>query len=280
MSPVSVEEGAMSLRPVDQHSRDDFSPGAPRLAFEHDRSENACSSRRAFLAATASALVTAGTARAEESPAMPHVVLLGDSIFDNAAYVGGGPDVVRQLQDRLPQDWRSSLAALDGSTISDIHDQLAQVPADTTHLVISIGGNDALGQAEILGAPSVSVADTMLQLADIQQAFRAAYSEMIDAVLRLNLPTAICTIYDPRYPDPIQRRVATTALAVLNDCILREAASRGLPLIDLRVVCDEDADFANPIEPSVQGGAKIATAIASLVTQHDFGSGRSQLFVR
>jgi len=28
---------------------------------------------------------------------MRHVVLLGDSIFDNAAYVHGGPDVVAQL---------------------------------------------------------------------------------------------------------------------------------------------------------------------------------------
>jgi lysophospholipase L1-like esterase len=270
----------MSPRPVHQPGTDDFAPSALPFAFGRGRGGIFCSSRRAFLVATAGALVTAGIARAEEGPAMPHVVLLGDSIFDNAAYVGGGPDVVRQLQDRLPQGWRAGLAAIDGSTISDIDDQLGQLPAGTTHLVISIGGNDALGQAAILGAPSVSVADTMLQLADIQQAFRAEYSEMIEAVLRLNLPTAICTIYDPRYPDPIQRRVATTALAVLNDCILREAASRGLPLIDLRVVCNEDADFANPIEPSVQGGAKIATAIASLVTQHDFGSGRSQVFVR
>ncbi|MDP8949728.1 MAG: SGNH/GDSL hydrolase family protein, partial [Actinomycetota bacterium] len=32
--------------------------------------------------------------------AMNHVVLLGDSIFDNAAYVGGAPDVVRQVRQR------------------------------------------------------------------------------------------------------------------------------------------------------------------------------------
>jgi hypothetical protein len=35
-----------------------------------------------------------------------------------------------------------------------------------------------------------------------------------------------------------------------------------LTLIDLRLVCDEDTDFANPIEPSVHGGAKIARVIA------------------
>ena len=29
---------------------------------------------------------------------MRRVVLLGDSIFDNAAYVAGGPDVIKQVQ--------------------------------------------------------------------------------------------------------------------------------------------------------------------------------------
>jgi hypothetical protein len=51
-----------------------------------------------------------------------------------------------------------------------------------------------------------------------------------------------------------------------------------LPLIDLRLVCNEDADFANPIEPSVRGGAKIATAIAALVAEHDFVRRRSEVF--
>jgi hypothetical protein len=29
---------------------------------------------------------------------MKHIVLLGDSIFDNGAYVNGGPDVVTRLK--------------------------------------------------------------------------------------------------------------------------------------------------------------------------------------
>jgi hypothetical protein len=29
---------------------------------------------------------------------MPHLILLGDSILDNAAYTEGGPDVVTQLR--------------------------------------------------------------------------------------------------------------------------------------------------------------------------------------
>ena len=48
---------------------------------------------------------------------------------------------------------------------------------------------------------------------------------------------------------------------LLNDKI-RQTFARGLTLIDLRLICNEDADFANPIEPSARGGAKIAQAIS------------------
>jgi hypothetical protein len=33
---------------------------------------------------------------------MAHIVLLGDSIFDNAAYVGNRPDVIQQLRTKIP----------------------------------------------------------------------------------------------------------------------------------------------------------------------------------
>ncbi|MGT2478762.1 hypothetical protein ACU4GR_07525 (plasmid) [Methylobacterium oryzae CBMB20] len=88
---------------------------------------------------------------------------------------------------------------------------------------------------------------------------------MLDAVQATTRPTALCTIYDPRYPDPQRRRLAGTALTLLNDVITREAFARRLTLLDLRVLCGADADFANPIEPSVQGGQKIAQAIAAFL---------------
>ena len=40
-------------------------------------------------------------------------------------------------------------------------------------------------------------------------------------------------------------------------------------LVDLRLVCTEAADYANPIEPSTAGGAKIARAVAALVDPAD-----------
>jgi hypothetical protein len=71
------------------------------------------------------------------------------------------------------------------------------------------------------------------------------------------------------------------ALAGFNEVILREAFAAGLPVLDLRLVCDQRADYSplSPIEPSVVGGAKIARVIAEAVTAHDFGRGRSCVYV-
>ena len=46
-----------------------------------------------------------------------HIVLLGDSIFDNGAYVDGGIDVVNHLRKVIPSDWKASLRAVDGSLV-------------------------------------------------------------------------------------------------------------------------------------------------------------------
>jgi hypothetical protein len=58
---------------------------------------------------------------------MKHIVLLGYSVFDNAAYVVGGPDVVEQLRKRLPAGWRATLRAVDGSVTASIERQLHQL---------------------------------------------------------------------------------------------------------------------------------------------------------
>ena len=100
-----------------------------------------------------------------------------------------------------------------------------------------------------------------------------------DRVAALKLPTAVCTIYEARYEDPDLRKIAAAGLAIFNDIILREALLRGLPVIDLRIMFDDDADYANAIEPSVKGGEKIARAISTLVETHDFTRRRSAIYV-
>ena len=233
--------------------------------------------RRRVLAALALVLPPPARSqtRASGETFMPHVVLLGDSVFDNAIYVGGGPDVVQQLRTVLPEGWQATLLAVDGHVISDVPHQLDRLPNSATHLVVSVGGNDALRTSGVIERSTRSVGEALGLLAEVRERFQTAYSAMLDAVEAAARPAALCTIYDPRYPDPARRRLTTTALALLNDVITREAFTRGLSLIDLRVLCGEDADFANPIEPSVQGGEKMAGAIAAFLhTPHDVQGSR------
>lgn len=209
---------------------------------------------------------------------MNHVILLGDSIFDNAAYVGNGPDVIRQLRAILPVGWNAGLLAVDGSMTVNISRQVERLPAEATHLILSIGGNDAINNADILNRRAASTADALNQLANAADQFEYNYNTMLRAVVARNLPTALCTIYYPCFPDANVQRLSVTALTVFNDCIIRAAVANGLPLIDLRLICNNEGDYANPIEPSVQGGEKISAAIKSLVLEHDFTQKRAVVF--
>ena len=209
---------------------------------------------------------------------MSHIVLLGDSIFDNAAYVCGGPPVIEQLQAKLPAGWQATLLAVDGSTAQQVAVQLERLPTDATHLVVSTGGNDALGNVNIVSESARSTAEVLEKLAGISERFQTAYREMLRAALALKLPAAVCTIYYPNFPDPGIQRVLSTALTIFNDVIIREAFAAGVPLVDFRLVCNETADYANEIEPSVAGGEKITSAILQLIREHEFASRRTEVF--
>jgi hypothetical protein len=56
-----------------------------------------------------------------------HVVLLGDSICDNASYTKGRPDVISQVRQFLPMGWRATLLAVDGAPTDDVPSQAARV---------------------------------------------------------------------------------------------------------------------------------------------------------
>lgn len=209
---------------------------------------------------------------------MGHIILLGDSILDNAAYVGGGLDVVSHLRRQIPAGWRASLKAVDGSRVEAVRGQASGLPDDATHLFVSAGGNDALSNADVLRMKVSSSAEVFARLADLASAFESQYREMLRAVLGLNRPAAVCTIYYPRMPEPFAQKVAVAALATFNDVIVRQAFLAGVPLIDLRLVCDEDSDYANEIEPSEAGGGKIAGVIARVAREHDFKSGKTAAY--
>lgn len=198
---------------------------------------------------------------------MRHVVLLGDSIFDNGAYVAGGPDVPAQLREALGVGGEVTLLARDGSVTRDVHTQLERVPQGASHLVLSVGGNDALGHLGMVDEAAGSVAEVLDRLARMARDFDLAYRQLLVQLLRKEIPLVLCTIYEGALGDPALQRRAATGLCQYNDVILRAAIEHRLALVDLRLACDSPRHYVNAIEPSVAGGARIAAAVARAITQ-------------
>ena len=208
---------------------------------------------------------TLAAVRTEEIRVAEHIALLGDSIFDNAAYTQGLPDVVTHLRGLLPAGFKVSLFAVDGSTTADVRDQVREIASDVTRIVLSIGGNNALLNSDILNLRVASTREALLlfgkRVAEFEQSYRAALAVVLQRVPN----TTVCTIYNGNLPRD-QAPSARVALMMFNDVILRAAFHWRLPVIDLRLICSEPSDYANPIEPSGSGGAKIARAIAATLS--------------
>ena len=127
--------------------------------------------------------------------------------------------------------------------------------------------------SEILDTAVESSADTFMLLSRAVREFESSYRTTLDSCLALGLPLVVCTVYNGNFPDPRLQECIAVALAVFNDVIIRAAVERHLRVIDLRLVCSSPSDYANPIEPSSTGGAKIARAIARAIAEPTHQSG-------
>ena len=226
---------------------------------------------------------------------MKHIILAGDSIFDNRLYVKSGePDVIKQLESLLAKGDKATLLAVDGAEIKDVEEHLENRPGDATHLFISAGGNDGLSMLDSLRDPVSSMGEGFLKFNPIRQDFEKKYSKMLRQALKVGLPTAVCTIYHPRLESTNFERMAgfippgvapsdaqkivMNGLSIFNDIIFQEAVKSGVPIVDLRIIFNEDRDFANPIEPSMLGGAKMTKVIKRVAYEHDFSLKNTVVF--
>ena len=218
---------------------------------------------------------------------MKHIILAGDSVFDNRTYVEvGEPDVRNQLADLLDDGDKATLIAVDGDINNNVSKQLDNIPNDATHLFISIGGNDALMHIDSFTDSVNTIGEALDSFNEMVQEFEKEYIKMLTNTIKYGLKTTLCTIYNPcfdhenmdriKYMFPpntnfkkLQRR-STTALPLFNNIIFQEAFNFGLPVMDLRLIFNDMADYSNPIEPSVVGGMKMARIIKEISDNHDF----------
>lgn len=203
---------------------------------------------------------------------MPRLLLLGDSIIDNGPYLQTGePPVGGQVQAALP-DWIVERRALDGSVTRDALERQCAGIAAADSVVLSSGGNDALQYVELISPALTDHAEGVLnRLWGAREAFRRDYAALLSKIRGAGARLLVFTVYDPAFAhlgQPIEtQRAAEAALSLYNDVIQSEAARAGAAALDIRRLFVEAADYANPIEPSCRGGAKLAAAIAEWARQ-------------
>jgi hypothetical protein len=197
---------------------------------------------------------------------MAFITLLGDSSFANLAHVGP-PELITQLRQRLPEGWQAHLSAIDGARVADVHLQLPTVPPETTNLLVSVGGNDAIALTGSLRLPAANLGSALAFLDRHRRGFADSYRGMLAAVRELDRPTMVCTIYNPRLVPSERQRIVETIVALLNDAILSAAVEHGVSVLDLRPLSDDPENFVTPIELNHRGAGRLAEAIPRVV--HD-----------
>lgn len=202
---------------------------------------------------------------------MSAVCLLGDSIIDNKVYVGRNELSVKEHLEEMSGAMFKQLA-VDGHTTKDVLNfQLNQLPKISTHKVLSIGGNDLLGQISFLKnkeffTPKEIMEQAVCKLAPIKQRYRAIVEKMSQQKSKILL----CTVYEGNLSNDLlysDIEFASKAMvSMLNDIIYSTGASYNIDVLELRNIFTTPEDYANPIEPSHIGGKKLASSIIDWVT--------------
>ena len=60
---------------------------------------------------------------------------------------------------------------------------------------------------------------------------------------------------------------------------MSEAALFGLPMIDIKTLFNDKEDYANPIEPSTQGGDKLSDVIIKVVKNHNYQNKITSIYI-
>jgi hypothetical protein len=133
------------------------------------------------------------------------------------------------------------------------------------HIILSVGGNDALEHIDLLEEVIETRAKNVLvRLWSIREGFRRSYATLLDRLATTRRPVLVLTIYNPCFQghgfDAAYQQAAESAVSIINDVIQQEARRRSFEILELRTLFDDQADYANPIEPSAIGGAKLRSA--------------------
>jgi lysophospholipase L1-like esterase len=199
--------------------------------------------------------------------AMEHIILVGDGTLDNRKISSPDPDVISHLRVLIPNDWKATLCATEGSTLALMPAQIHRIPNDASYIIASIGANDVLRFRLILSNSSQSGLVVLSMLAKLVKEFTQNYREIMLSLKALKRPICCCTIYNGNL-NKEEIVAAKAAIAIFNDGIYSVANELQVSVLELRRICTEAADFENQKDLSGLGGQKFAKAILAKVQEH------------
>ena len=212
-----------------------------------------------------------------------HILILGDSVFDNTVYIGDNEkDGESRLLDALP-NYHHTFLALVGAITERSPTQLKYVDdavkqyGPITDLIMSVGGNNLLGETVLLEAKTRNLLEGLSVFRTRQEKFSQDYLKMLRIIKSHVDPKTrwhILGIYypcfsaDQNFPnrgipsDMHFQNVSRLGVDLFNSVIKEHIDQKDY--IDLNHMFNfgkAKKCYANPIEPSSEGSRVIAQFI-------------------
>ena len=207
--------------------------------------------------------------REDSRDVIRHLVLLGDAL-QNIDLGDGKRESALVPQPRNP--WKL--------TVLEVPEQgpVRAIPRDATHVGIALDGGWTIEASGLLKGGAKSIEGALETLAAAADEFESVFTRLIDAALETGLPTIVCTLVPARHLEPARQQVAAAALAIFNDRILKRAFVAGISIVELRLVCDEDSDYASETLLSRTGVRKVANVARSALYEISQEPGRTRVY--
>ena len=183
-------------------------------------------------------------------------VLLGDSIFQNNAYVSTGKNICQLFREKT--DNHTICLAVDHSKIIDVYSQIEKIPDELnngyTTVFLSAGGNDILTHYVDQGN---NITDTQ-----ILDSMFSEYKNLLKSIYD-KMPDANIVLLDIYYPNSPTYTKYQNIISEWNKKIHDFARKNNYSILKVSTIITKPEDFAFGIEPSQTGGQKLVQSILS-----------------
>ena len=187
-----------------------------------------------------------------------NVVLIGDSMLNNSAFVEQGQSVADILSNQLAGKATVYNFAKDGATIADCYAQLDKISSNLNNsnatIFVSCGGNNILNSRS--PTDSNYITDLFGQYSELLKSVKVVASSANAGIYVLNLYTPTSGHYTSYH----------SAIDQWNQLLDDNASSLGYTVVKTSSLLTVDEDFTYGIEPSYKGGKKLVSKLVNSVS--------------